>query len=380
MRNSPERTARAVSFVSAATEMVFALGEEACLGAVTSVCDYPVRARHSPRRIVCRSRIDASSMTSEEVTAAVEELKHHERERAVLENGKAGPPGNWLIDTKALEELEPSVVFVQSTCAVCDASSDDVLHALDETVLECNIVSVAPTSLEEMFRSISSVGLALGAHSKADALVSPLKSRVASLEAKLEARAVVRRPRVLSLEGLAPLCTGGGWLPDVERLAGCEDALDDVGGCSPRIHAPHGGIPRVLGILLALAFGDALLSNAVLEAAGGEPRPRAHRCDGRPFHGAVAAPSLATAEVNSAAAGVGVGVGVGGGRGYEPPTASSLRIHAAVVVATVRVVRHARGIVVVQVAQRGQVKRPLQECRRLVTSRGLATRLFVRLW
>mmetsp|Transcript_32892 Transcript_32892/g.79596 ORF Transcript_32892/g.79596 Transcript_32892/m.79596 type:complete len:705 (-) Transcript_32892:35-2149(-) len=43
------------------------------------------------------------------------------------------------------------------------------------------------------------------------------------------------RPRVLSLEGLSPLCTGGNWLPDMKWAAGCVDALGDVGGCSSRI-------------------------------------------------------------------------------------------------------------------------------------------------
>ena len=79
------------------------------------------------------------------------------------------------------------------------------------------------------------VGLALDAEVKAKSLVSELRGRLDFLEEEIESHISVRRPRVLSLEGLSPLCTGGCWLPDVKYAAGCEDALGDVGGCPPRV-------------------------------------------------------------------------------------------------------------------------------------------------
>ena len=39
---------------------------------------------------------------------------------------------------------------------------------------------------------------------------------------------------MLSPKGLSPLCSGGGWLPDINCKAGYEDALGYTGGCPPR--------------------------------------------------------------------------------------------------------------------------------------------------
>lgn len=184
---------------------MFALGEEASLASVTSVCDYPAWAQKAPRRVICRSRIDASSMTSEEVADAVEKLKEYQ-DKATRQGG-AGPPGHWIIDVEALKDISPSVAFVQNTCDVCDASTDDVLHALREAQLfdTCQIVSVAPSTIAEMLQAIHDVGIALDVEAKAKELVSVLSQRLDAVRSGLQDYGW---PRVLSLEGLAPLCTG----------------------------------------------------------------------------------------------------------------------------------------------------------------------------
>lgn len=173
-------------------------------------------------------------MTSEEVTAAVEQLKQA-RQQAVQAGG-AGPPGNWTIDIEALTDIAPNVVFVQNTCAICDVASDDAHYALKEADLfdHCSIIPVAPTTIEEMFQSIRDIGLALNVEDRSTTLLSELQSRLGDLASKLQSQSG-RRPRVLSLEGLAPLCTGGGWLPDIKNHAGCEDAFGEVPGCSPKL-------------------------------------------------------------------------------------------------------------------------------------------------
>jgi iron complex transport system substrate-binding protein len=67
------------------------------------------------------------------------------------------------------------------------------------------------------------------------AICDKLRHRLQVVKLKLEDRETTARPRVLSLEGLAPLCVGGGWLPDLKVAAGCEDALGDAGGVPARI-------------------------------------------------------------------------------------------------------------------------------------------------
>lgn len=229
IRASPIRKMFAISFVSAATEIVFSLGAESALGGVTSVCDYPEHAQAYPRRTVCRPPFDASVMTSEEVDAAMKEQQNQSGD---------GPPGYWLVDTPSLTEMpSPRVVFVQETCDICDVAQSDVLFALEQCglVADCKPVQVSPTTLEGMFQSILDVGGALGVKERSLSLCNDLRQRLDVVTAKIAALKMKKHPRVLSLEGLSPLCVGGNWLPDVKVAAGCDDALGDVGGSSARV-------------------------------------------------------------------------------------------------------------------------------------------------
>ncbi len=229
IQHSPLRcNAFCVSFVSTATEIVFELGAEEKLAGVTSICDYPSHARSFPRQVFCKSPFDASCMTSKEVAAAVE--KHKNR---VVD----GPPGYWIIDKVGLKKASPQVAFVQESCDICDTSKSDVLSALEECGLDstCKTVQVSPTTLEGMFNSIVTVGKALGIPDESINLCDMLRHRLEVVERKLTERKNQSGPRVLSLEGLSPLCVGGGWLPDIKTAAGCQDALGDVGGSPARV-------------------------------------------------------------------------------------------------------------------------------------------------
>jgi len=233
---SPSRKHIAISFVSAATEIIFAMGAEHKLGGVTSLCDYPPEARCAPRHIVCRSAIDASKMTSEEVDKAMKVIQQN----SAAEEG----PGLWSTDDQIIKKLSPTVVFVQSTCDICDPRQDDVFMALrrtgllqeKETSTDVNVVTVSTTTLEGMFSSINKVALALNLPQSGVKLINELRLRLSVVESELSKQGNnARKPSVLSLEGLSPLCTGGNWLPDIKAAAGCQDAFGEEGGADSRI-------------------------------------------------------------------------------------------------------------------------------------------------
>lgn len=229
VRTSPIRKMFAISFVSAATEIIFRLGAENSLAGITSVCDYPKNAQDYPRRIISRSPFDASTMTSEEVDAA---MKEHQSRKG------DGPPGYWIVDTASLKEMvAPRVAFVQETCDICDVAQSDVLLTLEQCGLSdvCKTVQVSPTTLEGMFQSILDVGAALHVQERSVSLCAHLRQRLDVVATKINELGLKQRPRVLSLEGLSPICVGGNWLPDVKTAAGCDDALCDVGGSPARV-------------------------------------------------------------------------------------------------------------------------------------------------
>merc|ERR1740139_781783 len=89
-----------------------------------------------------------------------------------------------------------------------------------------------------MFQAIATIATALNVPTRGDKLISKTRARLQRIETevtKSNKTIQPRRPKVLSLEGLAPLCVGGNWLPDMKRAAGCVDALGDEGGCPARI-------------------------------------------------------------------------------------------------------------------------------------------------
>ena len=236
---SPSRDHTAISFVSAATEIIFAIGAESKLGGVTSLCDYPPEARCAPRRIVCRSMIDASKMTSQEVDAAMKVIK--QRTESIDDNASCSP-GLWSIDDDSVKKVSPKIVFVQSTCNICDPRKDDVFMALRRTGLlqktstDIKIVAVAPTTLEGVFSSINNVATALDIPQNGVALTKELRRRLRVVQSAISGQGSnAKKPSVLSLEGLSPLCAGGNWLPDIKAAAGCRDAFGEEGGADARI-------------------------------------------------------------------------------------------------------------------------------------------------
>ncbi len=57
------------SLLPSATEILFALGLGDQIAGVSDLCDYPAEARS--KTVVCRSKVDPSVMSSEEVEAAM---------------------------------------------------------------------------------------------------------------------------------------------------------------------------------------------------------------------------------------------------------------------------------------------------------------------
>ena len=114
----------AVSFVPAATDIVRALGGQSCLVGVTDMCNLE-HGDGNPAPVLCRSAVDAATMGSEELEAAM----------AAIKARGSTAPGLWRIDVEALRCSSPSIAFVQTTCDACDPAADDVLLALAQAGL-----------------------------------------------------------------------------------------------------------------------------------------------------------------------------------------------------------------------------------------------------
>lgn len=206
------------SLLPSGTEIVFALGLGEQLIGVSDLCDYPPEAQYKP--VISRSLIDTTVLSSAEVEAKM---------RALLAAGQSP----FYIEAVSLRQAPPDLVLTQDTCAICDATADDVHRALDGLQPPPERLILSPRTVAEIFASITAVGNATGVPERARALVTLLETRVQAVASKVAH--AQHRPRLLSLEGVNPFVAGGHWLPELKELAGGRDELFRPGCAAQRL-------------------------------------------------------------------------------------------------------------------------------------------------
>jgi iron complex transport system substrate-binding protein len=193
---------RLVSLLPSATEIVYALGLGGDLVGVTFECDEPASAR-TEKTVVVGGR-DTKGMTPREIDDYV---------RAQLAAGA----DLYTLHERALAELRPELILTQDLCRVCALPTDHVTEALGYLGCAADVVSLDPHSLDEVLDSIRAVGERTGVTDRAAALISGLRSRLATVAAAV---AGLPTPRVALVEWVDPPFTAGHWIPDLITAAG----------------------------------------------------------------------------------------------------------------------------------------------------------------
>ena len=191
------------SLLPSGTEILFALGLGNQIIGVTDLCDYP--AEVAGIRVVCRSRIDPSQLSSEEVEAEMSRI---------LSSGESP----YELDVAWLTAAAPDVVLTQDLCYFCEVDAGTVGRAVEPIPVPPTLLNLSPRTVAEILDSIITVGAACGGKSAAQALVSAMQARIDAVE-RTVARAP-RRPAVFSVEGVNPLVIGGHWVTDLVCRAG----------------------------------------------------------------------------------------------------------------------------------------------------------------
>jgi len=201
------------SLLPSGTEILYALSLGDQIVGVTDLCDYPPEVKEKP--VVCRSRIDVDSMTSQQVEAMM---------RRILEAGESP----YELDGDWIAHNSPDIVLTQDLCYFCEVDAQTVGRTVDQMPMPPEVVILNPRTLRGIFDSILQVGDACGVPDRAGALVSGLEERVRTVKEALYSAAAT--PRVFSLEGINPLVIGGHWIPDLLlRAGGTMDAFSP--GC-----------------------------------------------------------------------------------------------------------------------------------------------------
>jgi iron complex transport system substrate-binding protein len=207
---------RIVSLLPSTTEILFAIGAGDDVVGVTFECDFPEEARS--RRIVS-------------TTALPEGLSPAEIDQAVKERMAAGED-LYRLDEGALRELDPDVVVTQDLCAVCAVDVANVDEALDHLGCRAEVVTIDPMGLEDVLRSIVTLGTITGREERAAEVVASLRERLASVEATVAGRP---RRRTAVLEWTDPLFCAGHWVPDLVDAGGGRSVLGAAGARSYQV-------------------------------------------------------------------------------------------------------------------------------------------------
>lgn len=198
---------RIASLLPSATEILFAVGAGDEVVGVTHECDYPPEAQVLPR--LTSNAIDHTGQTCAAIDRHI---------RAAVHNGSS----IYRLDESLLSELAPDLIVTQELCEVCAVSYTQVKEAVRRLPGAVPVLSLEPTSLEDIFLTIETVGEAVGKSEKGRTVAASLRERVAAVESLPRPQPC---PRMACIEWTNPLMAGGHWVPEMVRLAGAADPL-----------------------------------------------------------------------------------------------------------------------------------------------------------
>ncbi|HYJ79736.1 MAG TPA: ABC transporter substrate-binding protein [Longimicrobiaceae bacterium] len=208
---------RIASLLSSATEIVYELGLQDRLVAISHECDWPPEALHLPR--LSRVRFDPAGLSSGEVDAEVR--------RCMAEHGSV-----YAVDEDALRRARPDLVLTQAVCEVCAVPTGSVLDAVAALAAPPRVLSLDAHTLEEIVATVRQVADAAGEPARGEAAAAGLRERMGRVRDAVAGRP---RPRVLALEWLDPPFAPGHWVPEMIDAAGGECLVGAAGAHSLQV-------------------------------------------------------------------------------------------------------------------------------------------------
>ena len=175
---------RIISLAPSNTEIIYALGAQDKLVAVTRYCDFPEDAKKKPR------------------------------------------VGGWLdIKEELIMEHKPDLIL----------TSTFVQNEITQKYrnLGMNIEALMPTTLVGVFNSIRKIGKLVGREKEAGLLVKEMSKKVNEIKSK--SRFVDRRPRLYIEEWHKPPTVSGNWVPTLAKIAGADYSLIRAGHHSKEV-------------------------------------------------------------------------------------------------------------------------------------------------
>ena len=199
-----------VSFLPSATEILYELGVEDQIQAVTHECNYPVQAKSKPQ--VIHASFDPQKMSSHEIDTKVIQL---------FQTGQ----DIYILDEKVLKNADPDVIISQGICEVCSPYTREIDKAVALLGRRPDIITLDPKNLDDILQNVIDIGIKVQREKKAKELVAKLQKRINFIQQT----PISSKPKVLCIEWLDPLYTAGHWIPQMVDIAGGTNGISTTG-------------------------------------------------------------------------------------------------------------------------------------------------------
>lgn len=199
---------RIISLLPSATEIVVAIGAGSNLVGISHECDHPQEIKNLP--VCTKANID-STLSSAAIDSAVKQK---------IENALS----LYELDFDLIKSLNPDLIITQNQCEVCAIHVDDLRSKLVEVLgREVEIISLHPSSIEDVLEDIKRVGESLAINT--EVLIEDLNDRIEIVKHKV--KFVKHRPEIVCIEWMEPLMSAGHWTPQLINYAGGEALLSE---------------------------------------------------------------------------------------------------------------------------------------------------------
>jgi iron complex transport system substrate-binding protein len=211
------RRMRIASLLASATEIVYQLGLENQLVAISHECDYPPDALTRPR--LSRPRFEPSDLSSGAIDAAVRE--------SMATHGSV-----YTIDEDLLRRLAPDLILAQAVCEVCAVPTSLAATVSQTLGNKPRILSLDSHTIADILDAVVLVAEAAGAGGRGREEAARMKGRLEAVGTRVRGQA---KPRVLAIEWLEPPFVPGHWTPEMIALAGGIDLFGTPGRPSRQV-------------------------------------------------------------------------------------------------------------------------------------------------
>lgn len=203
---------RIISLLPAATEIICALGLEHRLVGRSHECDYPPGISNLP---ICSSAKFLPGSDSAQIDRQVKEILSESL-------------SIYTLDRDLIKSLAPDVIITQAQCEVCAVSLKDVELALSDLLdKKCQLISLQPNGLNDVYRDIRMIADQLGVENAGKELLELSDERINIIRHKL--KFITEKPRIACIEWLSPLMIAGNWIPEIIEIGGGTPVLTEAG-------------------------------------------------------------------------------------------------------------------------------------------------------